>query len=149
MPVMILSLCTIFDHLSHLTVKTEIMCQTWLKLWEKAFHSLEKLFILLPHASAGLSCRNGASQWQSCSPESVMCRMWGQVWSFITASRVHLVCSFLSVCLFHFHAPDWFKLNCPSCSYHIYPQQQQTPMWIQRQTYNNYTYPTVTRFIYA
>lgn len=43
--------------------------------------------------------------------------------SFSTPSRVHLVCSVMSVCLFHFHAPDWFKLNCPSCSYRAHPRR--------------------------
>lgn len=36
-------------------------------------------------------------------------------------NRFHLVCPFMSVC--HFHARHWFKLNCPSCSYHTRPQR--------------------------
>lgn len=41
---------------------------------------------------------------------------------FCMFGRVHLVCPLLA-CLSHFHAPDWFKLNCPSFSYHIHPQR--------------------------
>lgn len=74
--------------------------------------------------------------------------------SVVTPSRVHLVCPFLSVCLSHFHAPDWFKLNCPSCSYHFHPQRQthtdivsdhrhaqlHTQQHIHRRTYRTYTH---------
>lgn len=66
--------------------------------------------------------------------------------SFSTPRRVHLVCSFLSVCLFHFHAPDWFKLNCPSCCYLTHPQwlytNTQTHMQIHDARYVH-TYHTI------
>lgn len=118
----IFTLNTLLDRLSHLIVKTEITFQIWFQSQYQPFNSLEQFNILLPHASAGLYCRSRASQWHSCSTQSVMCWVWAHVCSFLTPSRVHLVCSFLFVCLFHFHAPDWFKLNCPSCSYRIHPQ---------------------------
>ena len=99
------------------------------------FNPLQRFHILLRHASAGLCCRSRASRWHSCSTDSTVCVcvcVWMCVcmcvFSFNTQQSspclLLLVCP--SVCLSHFHAPDWFKLNCPSCSYHIHPPRLHT-----------------------
>lgn len=106
-----------FNHLLHLHVKSEIRFHTnsstcGLKHFIHTNSQFATLRLVWP------------LQQQPCLPVAPLFGWIGYncFLSFSTPSRVHLVCSVLSVCLFHFHALDWFKLNCPSCSYRAHPR---------------------------
>lgn len=102
------------------------------------------MYILLPHASAGLSCRSHASQWHSCSTESVMCCVWLHVCSLFNTQQSS-PCLLLLVCLsvsFSCSRLIQIKLSFMFLS-HSPSVLTQTPTQIQRQTYSTYAHATV------
>lgn len=82
-------------------------CQIWNNVSSNSSCGVKHLI----HLSKFTICDPGwPPQQQSCLPVTVLFGWIGYncFLSFSTPSRVHLVCSVLSVCLSHFHALDWF-----------------------------------------